>query len=161
MQTAFLRAALCALLLAFASLGHAQSDPAKIKLIEQEAAGWSRDMDLLLSLFPDDLVYEDVPLGLVFRSKEELRGFAGNFFKAFPDLKSVCQVIAVDGNFGFCEWRFTGTQAADLPNIPSQGKSMDLRGISIYEFEGGKIKRTKDYWDSAALLRQLGVIPAK
>ena len=36
---------------------------------------------------------------------------------------------------------------------------MDVLGASIYEFEGGKIKRKVDYWDFATALRQLGVLP--
>ncbi len=158
----YIRRTLLACLAIFLSFsGPARSDQERARLIEQEAAGWSRDMDLLLSVFTDDVVYEDVPLGLVMHGKEEVRKFASSFFHAFPDLRSVCKVIVVDGNHGFCEWRFTGTQANDLPNIPSRGGKMDLPGVSVYEFEGNKIKRTVDYWDAGALLRQLGALPPK
>ena len=139
----------------------AQSDPANAKLIEQDAASWSHNMDQLLSGYTDDVIYEDVPMGLVLHGKEELRAFATGFFNAFPDLKAIITTRVVDGNRGASEWLFTGTQAGDMPNIPASNKKMDLRGASIYEFEGGKIKHKIDFWDLGTLLRQLGVTPAK
>lgn len=139
----------------------AQSDQARVTTIHHQAAGWSRDMNLLMSVLTDDVVYEDAPLGLVLRGKEQVRQFAEGFFRAFPDLRSTCKVVVVHGDTGFCEWQLTGTQAADLPNIPSRGRKMNLPGVSIYEFEGNKIKRTVDYWDLNTLLRQLGALPEK
>jgi steroid delta-isomerase-like uncharacterized protein len=145
-----------------ATLAHAQSDPEKMKLIEQEAVGWSRNMDQLMAVFAEDVIYEDAPMGLVLHGKEELRGFATSFFNGFPtDLKAVITTAVVDGNHGASEWRFTGTHSGDMPNMPASNKTMDVRGASIYEFEGGKIKHKIDYWDLSTMLRQLGFMPAK
>ncbi len=96
----------------------AQSDAEKIRLIENEAAGWSRNMDRLMASFSEDVVYEDVPLGLVFQGKEQLRGFAQSFFDAFPDLNAVIIATVVSGDRAASEWRFTGTQTGDLMGIP-------------------------------------------
>jgi hypothetical protein len=35
-----------------------------------------------------------------------------------------------------------------------------MRGASILEFAGDKIKRCADYWDMAAFLKQLGLMPS-
>ena len=140
----------------------AQSDADKIRLIENEAAGWSRNMDRLLASFSEDVVYEDVPASAwCLQGKEQVRGFAQSFFDAFPDLKAVIVATVVSGDRAASEWRFTGTQTGDLMGIPAANKRMDVRGTSIYQFEGGKIKRKADYWDSATVLRQLGAAPAK
>jgi hypothetical protein len=48
-----------------------------------------------------------------------------------------------------------------MPNMPASNKTMDVRGASIYEFEGGKIKHKIDYWDLSTMLRQLGFMPTK
>lgn len=144
------------------NVAQAQSDPKKVKLIEQEAVGWSRNMDQLMAVFTEDVVYEDAPMGLVLHGKEELRGFATAFFKGFPtDLKAVITTAVVDGDRGASQWRFTGTQTGDMPNMPASNKSMDVQGASIYEFEGAKIKHKIDYWDLSTMLRQLGFMPAK
>ena len=145
-----------------ATVAQAQSDPEKLKLIEQEALGWSRNMDQLMAVFADDVIYEDAPMGLVLHGKEELRGFATAFFNGCPtDLKAVVTTAVVDGDHGASEWRFTGTHSGDMPNMPASNKTMDVRGASIYEFEGGKIKHKIDYWDLSTMLRQLGFMPTK
>jgi SnoaL-like polyketide cyclase len=50
---------------------------------------------------------------------------------------------------------FTVTQKGDLPGLPATGKRFSVRGCSIREFENGKIKGRRDYWDSASLTKQL------
>lgn len=140
----------------------AENDPVKQQLIEQEAAGWSSgNLDQLLSVFSDDVTYEDVPLGVVFHGKEELRAFAKGFFNGFPDLKAVIVTTVVNGDRGASEWTFAGTQTGDMPNMPASNKRMDLRGMSTYEFASGKIKRKIDYWDVGTMMRQLGFAPGK
>lgn len=130
------------------------------ELIEAEADGWCGNMDQLLSTVTDDVVYEDVPLGLVLHGKEELRAFAQGFFNAFPDLKAVVTSTVISGDRATSEWQFMGTQTGDLPGMPASHKRMDLRGVSVYEFDGDRIKRKVDYWDLATLLKQLGFMPA-
>jgi steroid delta-isomerase-like uncharacterized protein len=140
----------------------AEGDPINQRLVEQEAAGWSSgNLDQLLSVFTDDVTYEDVPLGLVLHGKEELRAFAKGFFNGFPDLKAAIVTTVVSGDRGASEWTFAGTQTGDMPNMPASNKRMDLRGMSTYEFASGKIKRKIDYWDVGTMMRQLGFAPAK
>ena len=163
MASAYLRKAAFGLWLALVALAPAaaQSDADKVKLIESEAVGWSRNMDRLLAVFTDDVAYEDPGLGVSLQGKEQVRAFAQQFFDAFPDLKSVIISTVVSGDRAAAEWRLTGTQTGNLPGIPAANKQMDVRGVSTYEFQGGKIKRTVDYWDTGIMLRQLGVLPAK
>jgi steroid delta-isomerase-like uncharacterized protein len=163
MAAGFLRVAVFCMLIGLlpATAVQAQSDADKISVIENEAAGWSRNMDRLLASYTDDVSYEDPGLSLVLKGKDQVRGFAQSFFDAFPDLKAVITSTIVSGNRAASEWRFTGTQVRDLPGIPASNKQMDVLGASIYEFEGGKIKRKVDYWDFATALRQLGVLPGQ
>jgi hypothetical protein len=67
MTSKHLRAAALGFFLGLVSIAPAaaQSDADKIKLIENEAAGWSRNMDLLLASYTDDVSYEDPGLSLV------------------------------------------------------------------------------------------------
>jgi steroid delta-isomerase-like uncharacterized protein len=163
MASGYLRGAVLGVVLGLLSAAPAlaESDSDKIRLIEDEAAGWSRNMDRLLASYTDDVSYEDPGLSLTLKGKEQVRGFAQSFFDAFPDLRAVITSTIVSGDRAASEWRFTGTQLGDLPGIPASNKKMDVLGASIYEFEGGKIKRKVDYWDFATALRQLGVLPAQ
>lgn len=139
----------------------AQSDAEKIRLIENEAVGWSRNMDRLLASYTDDVVYEDPGIGLALRGKEQIRAFAQPYFDAFPDLKAIITSTVISGNRAASEWRFTGTQTGDLPGMPAANQQMDVRGASVYQFEGGKIKHKVDYLDWATVQRQLSPKPAK
>lgn len=69
MVSGYLRgAALCVLIgLLPAMPVRAQADADKIRLIEDEAAGWSRNMDRLLASYTDDVSYEDPGLGLTLK----------------------------------------------------------------------------------------------
>jgi steroid delta-isomerase-like uncharacterized protein len=163
MTSGVLRTAALGLWLALVSTAPAaaHSDADKVKVIHDEAAGWSRNMDVLLGSYTDDVSYEDPGLSLVLKGKDQVRGFALSFFEAFPDLKAEIISTIVSGNRAASEWRLSGTQTRDLAGIPAAGKRMDVLGASIYEFEGSKIKRKVDYWDFATALRQLGAMPQK
>jgi hypothetical protein len=35
-----------------------------------------------------------------------------------------------------------------------------VRGASVFELRGGKFSNNRDYYDSASIMRQVGVLPA-
>ena len=155
MQNALLRAALLALLMGFVLCARAQSEADYMKLVQAQAAAWSQSVDHLVDTFTDDVIYEDVPLGLVSKGREEMRKFASGFFNAFPDLKSTIVSVVISGDKAAFEWLFEGTQAGELAGIPASNKRMSLRGMSFAEFANGKVKRQVDYWDMGTLVKQL------
>ena len=103
----------------------------------------------------DDVVIEDVPFGMVMKGKDGVKqGFTG-FFAAAVDFKVEPKSwITNDRSFAL-EVIFTGTQTGDLPGLPATGKRFSVRGCSFGEFEKGKVKGRRDYWDSASLTKQL------
>jgi steroid delta-isomerase-like uncharacterized protein len=121
---------------------------------------WARllsphQLDSLLQLFTDDVIYEDVTLGAVNVGKQALRAFAENFLLVFPDVTLELSSTFTTTTHGGAEWVMRGTQTGDLPELPATGKRMALRGVSMFEFTEGKIRRVSDYWDRASLLAQL------
>ena len=131
------------------------------RAIEQWAAYWSaHDMELLLPLFTDDVVYKDVTMGVVNRGIAELRAFGEGFFSGFPDVTFELQSAFVNGTRGGAEWVMRGTHTGSLPGMPATGKRVEVRGASIFDFMGDRIRRCSDYWDMATLLKQLGLMPS-
>jgi predicted ester cyclase len=53
------------------------------------------------------------------------------------------------------EWMLTVTQKGDRPGIPASEKHFSITGYSFGEFEDGKLKGRRDYWDFATLAKQL------
>jgi steroid delta-isomerase-like uncharacterized protein len=131
--------------------------------LEQVLDDWGRywsshDMDGLLALFTDDVIYEDVTMGAVNHGKDELQRFGQGFFVGFPDVTFEVTSRFAGGTSGAIEWVMRGTHRGDLPGMPATGKQVDVRGTSIIEFAGDKIRRCSDYWDMATFLKQLGLM---
>jgi steroid delta-isomerase-like uncharacterized protein len=144
-----------------ASAGVTSQADADRALIGMANAWSSHDVDKLLALFIDNCVYEDVTFGVVTRGKSELRGFAEATFKAIPDFNMEVTSRSVAGDRASMEWVMTGTHKGDFPGLPATGKRFSVRGASIVEVQGAKIRRVSDYWDAVTLMRQIGLLPAK
>jgi steroid delta-isomerase-like uncharacterized protein len=122
------------------------------ELIEAEN---SHDIQKMLILMTDDVVIEDVPFGMVMKGKDGVKqGFTG-FLNAATDFKVEPKSWVTNDRSFAVEVIFTGTQTADLPGLPATEKYFSVRGCSFGEFENRKVKGRKDYWDSAALTKQL------
>lgn len=129
------------------------------RIIEQHWAYWSaHDLDRLQPLFTEDVVYEDVTMGVVNHGPAQVRAFGEGFFSGFPDLTFELRSCFADGNgAGGSEWIMRGTHRGDLPGMPATGKRVEVRGASAFEFAGAKIRRCSDYWDMTGFLKQLGL----
>jgi steroid delta-isomerase-like uncharacterized protein len=131
------------------------------RTIRDWAACWSaHDMTRLLQLFTEDVVYEEVAMGVANRGSAELRAFGEGFFSGFPDVTFELQSSFTNGINGGAEWVMRGTHIGDLPAMPATGKRVEVRGASIFEFSGDRIRRCADYWDTATFLKQLGLMPS-
>jgi steroid delta-isomerase-like uncharacterized protein len=129
--------------------------------LDEWAAGWStQNIERVLSLCTDQCLYEDVPLGITNRGKEELRAFGQQVFNAFPDFKIELTTRVVSPDWAMLEWTMSGTHQGDLPGMPATGKPFSVRGATTLELDGGRISRNSDYWDMATLLTQLGLMPS-
>jgi steroid delta-isomerase-like uncharacterized protein len=131
------------------------SDPT---LAEQWVAAWnSHTPDKMLPLFTDDVLYEDVAFGEVNHGKAELSKFAASEFDAVPDLELKLLQADIHGGHGTIEWSFSGTDKG----IYKTGKKFSVRGVSVIDVREGKIFRNLDFYDSATIMRQVGVLPAQ
>jgi steroid delta-isomerase-like uncharacterized protein len=131
------------------------------RLIAQWAAHWSaHDMERLLPLLTEDVVYEDVTMGVVNRGRAELRAFDEAFISGFPDVTFELRSSFANGVGGGPEWMMCGTHKGDLPGMRATGRRVEVRGATIFEFAGDRIRRCSDYWDMATFLKQLGLMPS-
>ena len=121
------------------------------QLIEAEN---SHDIERLVLLLTDDVVIENIPLGVVMKGKDAVRQGYSGFFKVTPDSKIEPKSWIITDKLFASEVIFTGTQKEDLPGLPATGKSFYTRVCSFGEFENGKIKGRRDYWDSASMVKQ-------
>jgi steroid delta-isomerase-like uncharacterized protein len=138
-------------------------------VFEQWAAGWSaHDPERVASLYADDCIYEDVALGAVTRGRRELAalgrpfplcGLGGRPQDAFPDFGIELTGEFVAGDRAALEWVMSGTHARGRPGVPATGRRFRVRGATVLELRDGRVTRNADYWDTATLLTQLGLMP--
>ena len=125
-------------------------------LAEKWIAAWnSHNPDKMLSLFTDDIVYEDVAFGEVSHGSAELRKFAASEFEGVPDLELKLLGVNIHGGHGTIEWTFSGTDKG----VYKTGKKFSVRGVSVIDMRDGKISRNLDFYDVATIMRQVGVLP--
>jgi ketosteroid isomerase-like protein len=86
-----------------------------------------------------------------------LRKFAAEEFEGVPDLELKLVRSEIHDGHGTIEWSFTGTDKG----VYKTGKKFTVRGVSVVDVRDGKISRCLDYYDSAIVMRQVGVLPAQ
>ena len=119
-----------------------------------------QDFEKAATFFTDDLVYEDVPSGVVCHSIKEYIDFARVVRRSFPDRSWKMTSAFSDGHNVASEtiWSGTFTHSED-PKMPATGKYVSLRCVSITEIRNGKISRNRDYYDGLSSAKQAGFIP--
>ena len=133
-----------------------KDDQAEIMFREYCAAWTAHDLDLVVSHFTDDCVYEHTPRGKSYQGKEVVKAFAKATFDAVPDFTVDVTSVFASGDWIASEWVMSGTMSDATPDSPGAGKSFTVRGSSIVELRAGMILRNADYWDRETFLRQTG-----
>lgn len=88
-----------------------------------------------------------------------VRALLEELFTGFPDLRIDPHKIHHADDAVIGEGRMTGTHAATFAGIPATGRSIDYPAVAIFEFDDDQLVCEKVYFDSATLLRQLGILP--
>ncbi len=113
----------------------------------------------LIKIFTKEFIYEDVPTHTVNHNGEELTKFMNSIYTMAPDIKWTLTNCFVKENKGCAEWLMVGTQTGPLEgNIPATNKPFEVKGASVFLFEGDKIKSCSDFSDLMTLLKQIGVV---
>jgi steroid delta-isomerase-like uncharacterized protein len=133
---------------------------AVMTLAKQLVGAWNtHDPERVIGLLTEDHVYEDVPLGALNHGAADTRQFFQGAYGAFPDIHFDLTGATVDPERAALEWTMTGTHNGDLPGMPATGKSFTVRGVTVFETAGDKIRVVRDYWDFTTLLRGVGLMP--
>lgn len=124
----------------------------------------ARDYARAMDLVADDSSLVSVPLGLGFRGRDGYRTYLQGWATAFPDARTEVTSLAVAGDRAVVEFTGRGTQTGPLPSalgvIPPTGRRVEVAFCDVVELRGGRMLRTRSYFDAATMLGQLGVLPA-
>lgn len=142
--------------------------PSLLLITQYVTAMRARDTTTMQSLRSPDFILDWVHSD-AFANNPITYEMANQFWSIWLDAFSemdyeIMRTIAAD-NVVVTQWVFTGTQAGPLGppvfNTPveSTGKTIRLRGISVYDIRAGMIQKETMYIDFATLWVELGVTP--
>jgi predicted ester cyclase len=96
--------------------------------------------------------------------REQVLGFLGVFWDAFPDGRLETSRLLAEGSIVAAEGRFigkhTGVMRTPAGDVAATGRNVDLRWMSSYQVRGDELASEHLYFDQAELLGQLGLMPA-
>ncbi len=123
----------------------------------------AHDLDRFLDYYAEDCEVT-VPGFAPFKGKAAARECWRLFMESFPDdhLTVTSQVVEKTTVVG--EWTADATNTGPLylPSgdvLPATGRRFTNKGIDVSVIDAGQIKSHRLYWDTAAVLTQLGLTP--
>ena len=113
------------------------------------------DVDATLATFGGRPRYDVIPGG-IFDGAEEVGDLLRGIFAAIPDFRATTLKLYHADDAVIVESRTTGTHTGgEWFGIPPAGHRMEMRAISIYEFDGDRMTCEKLFFDGMLLQQQL------
>jgi steroid delta-isomerase-like uncharacterized protein len=120
------------------------------------------DVETWVEHLTDDVVWTEPTLPEPARGKQEVATALRDTFTAFPDLRvrDLKMYPDVEDQSAVVTWSLTGTMTGPLQNgTPATGRSVEVSGANVSRFRDGLISRYTLYYDSLAMMQQLGLLP--
>ena len=111
----------------------------------------------LVACFTPTGVYRDTFYGL-HAGPAGLGAMFERMFREGKDYVWRMDTLVESPQLAAAEWTFGYTVTEAVPR--SAGRTVRFRGMSLFELEGGRIVRYREYFDTGAALLQLGFTPA-
>jgi steroid delta-isomerase-like uncharacterized protein len=115
-----------------------------------------QDFDATLDTFGHPR-YELIPTGDVYDGEEEVRGYFAESRAAFPDQRNELIALHHSDDAVIVESNLYGTHEGPFRGLPPTGRKFVMRFCAIFEFDDDRLMCERVYFDSATVLRQLGI----
>jgi len=125
-------------------------------------AAWScHDASAVAAFVTDDVDFEEVTLGERLHGRPAVADFVDRFTATFSSdyhFELVSELATSDRLAA--EWTASGHHDRDSPTLPATHKPFTIRGVTIARLVDGKLSASRDYWDMAGFLRDVGLLPS-
>ena len=136
-------------------------------LVQRWCAAWNeRRFDTIGAMLAADVFYEDPIILPDFeaRGREAVLAWLRSNMAAFTNLRFDTTGVFVSSDHRRIVWEWHGTATfhrdLDPPGIPANGRSFDIHGTDMLEFDhAGLIAHVRSTWDSLTAFRQLQIGP--
>ena len=120
-----------------------------------------RNFDEIAEATAPDATITLVGSGDTFEGIEGSRDYNTMWAAGFPDGKVTIDRVIESGDIVVVEFTgrgtHTGTLVTSMGDIPATGRSMTLQLCDVMEFETGKVRSLKTYFDTGSMMAQLGL----
>jgi steroid delta-isomerase-like uncharacterized protein len=119
-------------------------------------------LEHVLELVSEDVETVLIPFGQTFHNREGFMQFMQGFKGAFPDIRiTVTNQVATEESV-VTEFTARGTHTGPMltpaGEIPPTGRTVDFIVCEVCRVKNGQIASLRNYQDSAAIMRQLGLL---
>jgi steroid delta-isomerase-like uncharacterized protein len=122
----------------------------------------SHDPDAVAGFFGPDAVYDDRGAGAVANGATEIRAHVASVQAAFPDLRFELVRAAHGDDFTAGEWSAEMTHGGEFEGLRATRRRVETAGVDVATLDGeGRITHLVSYYDGAAIMRELGVLPGR
>jgi steroid delta-isomerase-like uncharacterized protein len=119
---------------------------------------WERSAAMLTR----DSLYDEVGTQRQLHGSSEIISGLQSWKKAMPDVKGTVTDAFANTNRAVLEVTWKGTHTGPLTGpsgtVPATGKPQVTPSAFIFEFEGDKIKESRNYFDMLSFLQQIGAV---
>jgi steroid delta-isomerase-like uncharacterized protein len=123
---------------------------------EFESAFNRQDVDALVACFTPTGAYRDNFFG-DHAGSARLREMFARMFREGRDYAWTMDAVVETPERAAAEWTFRYVVTDAVPK--SAGRTIRFRGMSLFELDGGRIARYREYFDTGVALLQLGFQP--
>jgi steroid delta-isomerase-like uncharacterized protein len=103
--------------------------------------------------FDEDFLLRDNGLDLELRDRPRLAGFFRKRRDIFPEVHCELNSTIVNEDCAVLQWTLTGFVLSAFYGQRVSRARVKTSGVSVIEFDQGKIRRWSDYYDSLAAMR--------
>jgi len=101
--------------------------------------------------------YELIATGQVHDGPDAVAAYFRDSRAAFPDQRNELIALHHADDAVISEFWLRGTHGGELMGIAPTGKSFECRMVALFIFEGAGLVCERVYFDSATILRQIGI----
>jgi steroid delta-isomerase-like uncharacterized protein len=120
-----------------------------------------KDWDAVNQAVTSDFSYDEVATHRNVRGVADFISASKGWAAAFPDSRATFEAAYVSGNTVILEltWRGTHSGPLQMPTgeIPATGRTIEMRACQVVDIADGKARGTRQYFDMATMMTQLGV----
>jgi steroid delta-isomerase-like uncharacterized protein len=132
---------------------------ARVNLDAFNDGDWDRFGDSLT----EDSVYDELATQRHVEGRDAIVEVNREWKNAFSDAHGTISAEFASGDTVVEEITWEGTHSGPLASpqgdIPASNKQVSVKAVQVLDFEGGKIKANRHYFDLMGLLQQIGAVP--